>query len=55
MKGFSENLKVHHKNKREEGNRKKKESMRAKLETIRLRTPPRHEGVVETLWLPPRN
>jgi hypothetical protein len=24
MKGFSENLKVHHKNKGEEGNRKKK-------------------------------
>ena len=54
MKGISENLEVHHKN-REEGKRKKKESMRAKLETIRLHAPPRHGRAAETLRLPPQN
>jgi len=51
--GFSENLEVNHKNQGEEG--KKKESMRAKLETSRLHAPPRHGGATKTLRLPPQN
>jgi len=54
VKGISENLEVHHKNREEgKGKKKKKESMRAKLETIRLHAPPRHGRAAETLRLPP--